>query len=1133
MATTRPGVDIAGDLRRLRGRWRALCVAGFALWVAGASFLALCAGLLLGHVIPRALGPLLLLGWIGAVAYVVRRVWPRTIGSRPDLHDVAGRVEDLRPDARRVLLGALQLGQRREELTHRGYDPGLLDLAVSRGEQATVGDALDVAVRPERTFAIRGAGVALAGLVALYASWALGLASSDSLRAWVTIPTAAPAALVTAVEPGDTSVVVGDGLEVTATLDRQAEDAVALEARDVGGEWSRLAMHAQDGTYVAAIRSVVGPMEYRIAVGDAASVTYHVQVLRPPAADDLRISLTFPEYTRLPAKELTPGQADITAVVGTRASLTGLGGPPLQSATLDFVEGEDVALDVEGAAFAGSFLVTQTDRYALRLVSEAGLANDGAPRHVIHAVRDEAPTVTILAPGQDTALDKSMTLTVMAEASDDFGVTEMRLHYDYAAKDVNGDARIATYAEARPTARGTYEWDVGALGLFAGDSVSYHVSVTDNDTVSGPNRAVSPTFTVRLPSLVEMFQQVADSQETQAETLGSLADAQDDVNDLVDSVMDRVRKTHELTARDRKDLEQAVEMEERIEEQRAELAAEMAKALEEAARNELLSMDTLEQIAEMHRLLDEVASEELKAAMQKLQDALEQESMAGQEQDMMAADFNQEQFSERIEQMIQLLEKMQRSQQLEKALRIAEELVEQQKQVVEDTEQLNRELGDEQPASGSDAARDSERLSDQEDRIAERTGELREQLDTAEAALREDDSLQQVADEADRLGGEMDTRGIQEQLQQAGGEFARSNPQGAQEPASEALRELQYMEQQLNNAMEFMQGAGGEELQAALTDAMREIMHLSRTHESLAEDGARRNAPAQGRPSLQLSDLGDLALGEQIVADGVDAVAAKLQALSQEDVQIPLELMFHLRDAADAVQRSSVAFAENEPGRATPIQRDALAKLNRVALEMLDALNALNAQQGGQGMQNMMEQMQQLAEGQGDLNRQTQGLEQMMREQGSAPGMEDSLRRMAFEQSLIRDAFQRIEEKMRAMEQGLGELGGVEGDMEAVERRLEASDVDQDVLERMRRIETRMLESAKALQKRQTGKSRKAKIADRIFAAQEGVERPDWSAADEFTDKLLRSADADAPEAYRAQVRAYFRALADTGGGSE
>lgn len=1123
--------DVGQGLRPLLKRWRALTALTFAFSVIGYSTAAAAVALVAGGLLPRAFGPLLAILWAAATVYVIVRVWPRTLGARLDLDDVAARVEDTKPSARRVLLGALQLGRRRDELVAQGYDPGLVALAVGRGADLTQASGLRDALAGERGLAVRAAGVWLAGVMGLTAAVALGLASAEARRSWVTLPRGAPPVVVTAVSPGSTSIVAGESLQVTATLDGSAREPVELESRDVGGEWQQIGMALAAGEYAGAIRNVVAPMEYRVKSGAVASDTYRVSVLTPPDADRLSITLTFPGYTRLAAKTLEDGHGDVTALVGTRVAMTGSGGVALASATLDFADTPDVALAVDGATFAGSFLVGRSDRYTIRLVSDDGLDNERLPRYVVHAIRDDDPSVRVVVPGEDSVLDKSMLLPLTVEASDDFGVTDVTLHYRHDAKDATGRLALAAYDPARPLARVSHDWDLGPLGLFAGDTVSYHVSVGDNDTITGPKRAVSPTYTVRLPSLVEMFQQVSESQDAQTDMLGSLADAQDEVNDLVDSVMDRVRKTQELTLADEKDLERAVQMEEAIEARREEIAQEMAKALEEASRNSLLSNETLEKVAEMHRLLDEVASEELKQAMQKLQDAMEKESIADQERDLMAAEFNQEQFRERIEQMVQLLEKMKREQELEKAFHMAEELVEQQKQVVEETEELNRELGDGRPEPDSDQAADSERLADREDSIAEQTAAMREQLDAAEAALREDDDLAQVADEARRLADEMDRRAIGEQLAQAGAEFARPDPSAAQPPASQALRDLQHMRQQLDNAMEFMRGQGGEALQAALTDAVREMLHLSRSHEDLARVAADRQAPVQALAGASLQDHGDLALGERTVADGVNAVASKLQALSQEDVQIPLEIMFHLRDAADAVARSSMAFAEGELTQAAPIQRDALAKLNRVALEMLDALNALNAQMNGSGMQSMMDQMQQLAEGQGDLNQMTQQLEQMGREQGRTPGMEESLRRMAFEQSLIRDAFQKLEEQMRAMEQGLGELGGVEGEMEAVERKLGVGEVDRELLERMQRIETRMLESAKALQKRQTGKSRKAKIAERLFSAQEGAERDEWDdVRDGFGEKLLRSADADAPEAYRAQVRAFFRALANTGG---
>ena len=105
MATDRDisTAGIADGLRKLRGRWRMLCVSAFALWVAGSSALALCVALAVGSALPRSIGPLLLLAWLSASAYGAVRVWSRTLGTRPGLDGVAARVEDTRPRARRAL----------------------------------------------------------------------------------------------------------------------------------------------------------------------------------------------------------------------------------------------------------------------------------------------------------------------------------------------------------------------------------------------------------------------------------------------------------------------------------------------------------------------------------------------------------------------------------------------------------------------------------------------------------------------------------------------------------------------------------------------------------------------------------------------------------------------------------------------------------------------------------------------------------------------------------------------------------------------------------------------------------------------------------------------------------------------
>ena len=137
---------------------------------------------------------------------------------------------------------------------------------------------------------------------------------------------------------------------------------------------------------------------------------------------------------------------------------------------------------------------------------------------------------------------------------------------------------------------------------------------------------------------------------------------------------------------------------------------------------------------------------------------------------------------------------------------------------------------------------------------------------------------------------------------------------------------------------------------------------------------------------------------------------------------------------------------------------------------------------------------------------------------------------MAFEQSLIRRAFGELEERLEQIQQMLGGTEGIGSEMAGVEERLQAGELDRDVLDRMRQIETRMLESSKSLQKRQTGRSRRAAVAERLYGEQAGT---DTSALESLREtvrhELERAGEMQTPESYRELVRAYYRAIAERG----
>jgi hypothetical protein len=1098
----------------------------FLRWLAPA-VVALGVALVLTRLSPSWARPLAGIVWIAAVAFFGVRQARTVARVRWSHQHVAGRVEDTYPATRSRLLSALELDAQRERNDRLGYDTYLVDRAVSEGARCLAGVQTRVVFATERRQAIRALLYALTACVGLFALVALRVVTSATVREWTRSPVAAYRVSIEWVKPGNAAVERGADVPIRALIRGSVGRDARLEYRDSGASaWGTVPMTVADGSYSATLRNVVSPLEYRVRAKSAVSESYTLSVANPPGLESLTVTLRFPTYSGLAPKTLERDQGDVRALVGTTVEMTGRSSQPLSRATVDFDEREDIALDVNAASFRGSFVVRESGRYALALTNASAVAQANPPRFFVEAIPDEKPAVEVTRPGRDAALDQTMRVPLTVEATDDYGISRLLLHYTNEKREQSGVLPLRSFPRATPLARVDYEWDLKRLDLFPDESVAYYVEAFDNDTVSGPKRAVSPTYRLRFPSMTELFDELIASQEVQSQTMDSIVEAQGEAEDIVDSLIDRLRKEQELTLNEKKELERAVQMEQKIEEKREELSQEIAKSLDQARKSDLMDAETLQRVEEMQRLLDEVASDALKEAMRKLQQALRETKLDAQREQLMAANFKQEEFRQRIEQMIQMLEKMKSAQEVQKALKLAEALVEQQGQVVEKTEALNRELGERRPTSDSPEGRRSSELGTLESRVRTDAKELTKHIETASRQLRSDDALQQVADELDRLRNEAVQNGLDSNLNRAQNQLSSRNPQNAQPPATDALRQLQQLRQGLDNVNEFMQGSGGEAVMAALREAIRDTLHLAQEHQSTFDATRELSANRSGSGNNPLRR--QLASRENALADGADAITDRFRELSEEDIQIPLELAWGLRDAADALRRSSQALEENELGRAVPIQRDALAQLNTTALKMLAAMDNMNAQASSAGMQNMMQQMERLAEGQGDLNRLAEQIERQLRQQGTSPSDRQTLERMAFEQGLIRQAMERLAQKMQNAKQALGDVRDLPKEMGQVERELGGSRLNRDVLERMRRIETRMLESTKALQQRETGKTRKSETGQRLFGEQSGEENAEWERIrQQFTGELGNLSDVDAPEAYRALIRSYFRALTE------
>ena len=137
-------------------------------------------------------------------------------------------------------------------------------------------------------------------------------------RPWAFIPTVGSVKIVK-VAPGDTEVLMGSGLEVTALVESPApkNDTATLFVRPKGTNGPETAVRmlpdASQQTFVAALAQVLGPVEYRLQVGDSQTKRYTVGVYERPTVSAVEATYEFPAYLGRPNQTRSQTHADLEA----------------------------------------------------------------------------------------------------------------------------------------------------------------------------------------------------------------------------------------------------------------------------------------------------------------------------------------------------------------------------------------------------------------------------------------------------------------------------------------------------------------------------------------------------------------------------------------------------------------------------------------------------------------------------------------------------------------------------------------------------------------------------------------------------------------------------------------------------
>jgi len=1062
------------------------------------------------------LPPVVRVAWLAGVLFLVAAgafFWIVRPLARPvDAVELAARVEERVPELGERLESSAELWEKRGTGRH-GYSVELIDALILRTVAEAAGVEFRIAPRPEHTRRVVRASVvvalvAAAGLAALGSD--LGPAVARLMRP-LSVPDVPKVRIE--VEPGDVTLVAGDDLSITASVEGPFRGVPSLVVEFDGEEPSAVEMTPREVAAVgdsgfpvrATLPDIRSGLTYSVRVGDDSSPTYTVTVVERPFVTGIRLDYDFPRYSGLLARTVNENNGDITALKGTRVDVTISASKPLALAELVMDSGERVPMSaVSPRSFSATMRVRTDTGYSIEIEDTDGLVNPDPPTYSVVSIRDEHPLIKIIEPGADVEAPRGMVLPVVMSAIDDYGISALSLRYSLEGSSEEGVLKLEEPGAAGPRemTRET-SWDLSETGLLPGRSLVYYAEVTDNDGVTGPKSARSESYVVSFPSMSELYSDVQSEHDDIAYELGELLDEQEELREQFEDMQEEIRSEPEIDWQEEEQVESALEQQEALADEVVEMTERMGDLTDSMSETDRITLETIEKVDEIQKLLDEVATEEMRELIQAIRDAMKQVRPEDVSEAMESLSITQDDYLKRLEQTLNLLKRAKAEQQLADLANRAEDLAAREEQLAREAEQATT---DEQ---FEELAREQQKLQEELERLKEDLARATEDMEEVDAA---------AASEMAEASQQMEASQLSEKMEQARSRLSESNPSEASQMCQSASSDLLTLFSQLSSCQGGMACSLEKRDRETTLRAIDELLGVSAEQEEIVSAVA-------GRRRIPRAELVELVAKEADLVDAMSEIANRMFEVSKGSFVIDPRIYRSFAAVQMAMTRAASHIASGGSEAGHKEARSALGSVNAVIVGLLTGNQSSSGASGG-AMNQLMQQLQQMGEEQSRLNEMTEALRRQMEQMGMSAGTERQLAEMRGMQESILEEARRLAEEFGNRREILGRLDDTVEEMEGTLGEMERSGASQETVDRQKRILSRLLDAQRSLRRRDHTRERTSRSAQRYVRTGPGALPPDVERVkQELREDLLRAMQRGYPSEYRELIRAYFQAL--------
>jgi len=829
---------------------------------------------------------------------------------------------------------------------------------------------------------------------------------------------------------------------------------------------------------------------YFIKTPFAVSDTFNITVFEFPMIEELLIGYEYPAYTGLKPEIQENSGGSVKAPINTKVTFNITANNPIEQAEVFFSNGEFFEMERLGrSSFKSEFTIEKNGTYHFGLKDVLGNNSRKIARLII-AIPDRKPEIKITSPGRDTLLTQNMLLPLSFFASDDYGLRDMKLHYFINHGEESITPIISTINSKSIT--NEYIFDLNKDVMIPGDKVTYWVEISDNS----PQRqtAFSQKYTARFPSIEEIYKEIEEKEKEKADILENALKNSEELQKEFEEKRRELMQKEEIGWEDKKEIEKLLDKQNDLNEDVEKVADDFNELLKKFEDNNVLSSETLEKMKKIQELMEEISNDKLEEALKKMQEKLENIDPDELKKAMKDFKFSMEDFSEKLEQTLKLLEDIKKEQSLQKALEIAEEMEDMQNKLNKKTDE-NGET--------------SKKLAEQQEKVCDKLDNLTEQMkEAAEMMDKKEDS--ELLEEMKKMQEMMEQDSLSQDLEESMENLQKEQMEEAKKSQKKASQKMKKMRQQLQNMQQSMCSGMNIDASEIIEKTIKRLLIFSQYQEASA--------------SSYIKDP-FLILPEEIsIFESIDLTVKELYETPMIILIIGPKFMYDANFTFSTFRELFQYINDAQTVKVKNYLQDIQKGINLMIYDLMQAQNNMQQGNGSGGMQSMMQALQQMGQQQMMMNMMTQQLMMQLAENGQ---MSSEMRSQA--QKLARDE-QRLTENLKRMLQSNPEaqkqtsaLNKIIEDLESITHDLKRGRMDQELIDKQQRILSRLLDAQKSIHKREFSKKRKAETS----------EIENWELPEEIKLKfdkmrkkaLLQEDYEDLPKEYQELIQEYLRIL--------